>query len=107
MPVIKLKRSETGSSVPTTSDLAVGEVALNTVDQKIYVRDSSNNIITVANYSTGGGASIALNDLSDVSTANVSAGQVLTAQAGSPTTYAFETPATAVDDSFINAIIFG
>jgi hypothetical protein len=107
MPVIKLKRSETGSSVPTTSDLAVGEVALNTVDQKIYVRDSSNNIITVANYSTGSGASIALNDLSDVSTANVSAGQVLTAQAGSPTTYAFETPATAVDDSFINAIIFG
>ena len=47
--VIKLKKSETASSVPTTSNLAVGEVAVNTADQKIYVRDSSNNIVTVAN----------------------------------------------------------
>jgi len=47
--VIKLKKSETASSVPTTSDIAVGEVAINTADQKIYVRDSSNNIVTVAN----------------------------------------------------------
>lgn len=52
--IIKLKRSETASSVPTTSDLAVGEVALNTVDRKIYVRDSSNNIIEVANASSAG-----------------------------------------------------
>ena len=47
--VIKLKKSETASSVPTTSNLAVGEVAVNTADQKVYVRDSSNNIVTVAN----------------------------------------------------------
>ena len=47
--VIKLKKSETASSVPTTSNLAVGEVAVNTADQKIYVRDSSNNIVEVAN----------------------------------------------------------
>jgi|TARA_B100001250_G_scaffold90699_1_gene75373 DNA-binding beta-propeller fold protein YncE len=47
--VIKLKKSETASSVPTTSNLAVGEVAVNTADQKIYVRDSSDNIVTVAN----------------------------------------------------------
>ena len=46
--VIKLKKSETASSVPTTSNLAVGEVAVNTADQKIYVRDSSDNIVTVA-----------------------------------------------------------
>lgn len=45
MPVIlKPKRSETASSVPTTSDLAVGEIAVNTADKKLYVRDSSNNI---------------------------------------------------------------
>ena len=30
--VIKLKRSETASAVPTTSDLTVGEVAVNTTD---------------------------------------------------------------------------
>ena len=47
--VIKLKKSETASSVPTTSNLAAGEVAVNTADQKIYVRDSNNNIVTVAN----------------------------------------------------------
>ena len=47
--VIKLKKSETASSVPTTSNLEVGEVAVNTADQKIYVRDSSDNIVTVAN----------------------------------------------------------
>ena len=51
--VIKLKRSETTSSVPTTAHLEVGEVALNTADQKIYVRDSGDNIVAVANYSEG------------------------------------------------------
>ena len=47
--VIKLKKSETADSVPTTSNLEVGEVAVNTADQKIYVRDSSSNIVEVAN----------------------------------------------------------
>lgn len=51
--VIKIKRSETASALPTTTHLAVGEVALNTADQKIYVRDSNDNIVVVANYSTG------------------------------------------------------
>ena len=47
--VIKLKKSETASSVPTTSNLAVDEVAVNTADHKVYVRDSSDNIVVVAN----------------------------------------------------------
>ena len=51
--VIKIKKSETADDAPTTSDLAVGEVALNTADKKIYVRDSSNSIINVSNYSEG------------------------------------------------------
>lgn len=51
--VIKLKRSETASSVPSTSDLQVGELAINTSDKKIYVKDSGNNIIEVANQTTG------------------------------------------------------
>jgi hypothetical protein len=61
--VIKLKRSETASSVPTTSDLEVGEVAVNTIDQKIYMRSSS-GIVTIANNSTSSGGGIALTDLS-------------------------------------------
>jgi len=47
--VIKLKKSEVADSVPDTGDLVQGEVAINTVDQAIYVRDSSDNIVTVAN----------------------------------------------------------
>ena len=47
--VIKLKKSETASSVPTTSNLVAGEIAVNTADQKIYVRDSGSNIVEVAN----------------------------------------------------------
>jgi hypothetical protein len=37
--VIKLKRSTTASAVPTTSDLADGEIAVNITDQKIYIRN--------------------------------------------------------------------
>ena len=48
--VIKIKRSETASDAPTTSDLVAGEVALNTADKIAYVRDSSNQIIKFANY---------------------------------------------------------
>tara|TARA_R100000030_G_scaffold25625_1_gene18620 strand:+ start:1647 stop:2222 length:576 start_codon:yes stop_codon:yes gene_type:complete len=47
--VIKLKRSNTSSSVPTTSDLQDGEVALNTADKKIYVRNGG-SIVAVANF---------------------------------------------------------
>jgi len=50
MAVIKLKRSETSGSVPTTSDLVVGEVAINTVDKTLYARDSNDAIIKVANF---------------------------------------------------------
>lgn len=46
--VIKVKKSEVGSSVPSTSDLAVGEIAVNTADKKIYVR-SSGGVVEVAN----------------------------------------------------------
>jgi|TARA_Y100000034_G_C6718009_1_gene317529 hypothetical protein len=43
------KRSHTLSSTPTTGDLVEGELAVNTADKKIYMRDASNNIVTVAN----------------------------------------------------------
>jgi hypothetical protein len=48
--VIKIKKSETASSAPSTSDLVAGEIALNTADKKLFVRDSSDSIITVANF---------------------------------------------------------
>lgn len=57
--VIKIKRSETASVVPTTSDLEVGEIAVNTSDRKVYIRDSGDSIVTVANFSE-------TNDLSSI-----------------------------------------
>ena len=47
--VLKPKKSETGSAVPGTSDLALGEMAVNTADQKLYVRNSGGTVVEVAN----------------------------------------------------------
>ena len=52
--VIKLKRSSTADSVPTTSDLADGEVAINLADKKIYVNNGG-TIVEVANAAGGPG----------------------------------------------------
>jgi hypothetical protein len=53
--IFKPKRSSTASSVPTTSNLADGELAVNTADQKIYVRSGA-SIVTVGSVSVGGGS---------------------------------------------------
>ena len=45
---IKLKRSTVAATVPTTSNLVDGEIALNIADKKLYARNGS-NIIEVAN----------------------------------------------------------
>jgi len=37
---IKLKRSATSGAAPSTSDLALGEVAINTYDGKMYIKKS-------------------------------------------------------------------
>ena len=47
---VKLKRSHTHSTLPTTSDLVEGEFAVNTYDRKLFMRDGSNGIVNVANH---------------------------------------------------------
>jgi len=42
---IKLKRNTTNSNAPDTGDIAEGEIALNTVSGKLYMRKSDNSII--------------------------------------------------------------
>lgn len=49
--IFKPKRSSTASSVPTTSNLADGELAVNSTDKKIFLR-SGNNIVEIANSTT-------------------------------------------------------
>ena len=51
--VIKPKRSETASSVPASGDLEVGEVAINSTDQKIYTKKSDGTVVEVANAGSG------------------------------------------------------
>ena len=50
-----LRKFTTGT--PTTGDMVEGELAVNTADQKIWVRDGSSNIVEVGNVSAGGGGS--------------------------------------------------
>ena len=43
--VIKLKRSTTNTTAPTTDDIVVGELAISAVDGKIYLRKTDNSIV--------------------------------------------------------------
>ena len=48
--ILKPKKSETASAVPTTGDLAVGEICVNVADRKIYTRKSNNSIVIVGSH---------------------------------------------------------
>ena len=55
--VVKLKRSAVAGRIPTTTDLALGELALNTYDGKIYLKKSVSSvesIVTLQSLPTGG-----------------------------------------------------
>jgi len=80
--IIKLKRSETGAAVPAPADLETGEVALNTVDKKIYTKTSGATVVEVAN------GIDTIVELTDVTNSG-SLGQVLKKIGAS--TYAFST----------------
>lgn len=53
---IKLKRSATPSAVPSTSDLALGEVAINTYDGKMYIKKDVSGTESIVDITAGGGA---------------------------------------------------
>ena len=61
--IIKPKRKFTAGA-PTTSDIAEGEIAINTADKKLYVRDNANNIVEIGG---GGSASGATTDVTQSS----------------------------------------
>ena len=70
--VIKLKR---GTSIPTTSDIVDGEVAINTSSKKFYINDSGT--IKEVGGAAGGGGSTDLAGLTDVTLTDLGTGQVL------------------------------
>lgn len=74
--VIKLKRTEVASSIPTSGQLEVGEVAMNVTDQIIYTKNTANQIVEVANFSSSGG-SFPTGDYGDLTETSDAFGQVV------------------------------
>lgn len=46
--VLQLKRNETGGSIPSSGDLAVGELAINLIDKKLYSKKTDGTIIAIS-----------------------------------------------------------
>jgi sporulation protein YlmC with PRC-barrel domain len=115
--VLKPKKSETASSVPTTSDLAVGEICMNVVDRKIYTRKSDNSIVVVGSHvdaSVGGdltgtvsNAQIAANSvgIAELNVSDGSAGQYLTTNGSG--TLSFATDSTNVGGTSVGGDVTG
>ena len=73
--IIKPKRTTSSGNVPDTSDLSTGEIAVNLADKKLYVRDTSTNILELTTRTVSA--------LDDTTITSVSNGQVLKYHAGS------------------------
>ena len=67
--IIKPKRTTVGGNVPTTSEIVSGEIAINLADKKLYVRDTSTNILELTTRTVSA--------LDDTTISSVSNGQVL------------------------------
>tara|TARA_R110001592_G_scaffold52138_10_gene159769 strand:- start:735 stop:1028 length:294 start_codon:yes stop_codon:yes gene_type:complete len=50
---IKLKRSSTAGTVPTTAQLALGELAINTTDGDIYIKKSVSGTESIVHLNRG------------------------------------------------------
>jgi len=65
----KPKRTTTSSNVPSTANLEAGEIAINLADKKLFVRDTSNNILELTTRN--------VSSLDDVNISGLSNDQVL------------------------------
>ena len=90
--VLKPKKSETASAVPTTSDLVVGEICMNVADRKIYTRKSDNSIVVVGSHI----------DASSTAVGGDLTGTVSNAQIGSNTVTATELADNSVGIAELN-----
>lgn len=65
----KPKRSTTADNVPSTANLEAGEIAINLADKKLFVRDTSNNVLELTTRT--------INSLDDVNISGLSDNQIL------------------------------
>ena len=66
MPKVITKKSTVAGKVPLSSDLDIGELAVNTADKKLYTKHSNNTVVqigTTITISSTAPASPAVNDL--------------------------------------------
>jgi hypothetical protein len=63
--IIKPKRTTSAGTVPTTSNLEEGEIAINLADKKLFVRDTSNNILELTTRTVNSLEDIYLSGLSN------------------------------------------
>ena len=96
--VLKPKKSETASSVPTTSDLAVGEICMNIADRKIYTRKSDDSIVVVGSHVD---ASVGGDLTGTVSNAQIAANAVTSTEIAANAVTSTEIAANAVTSTEI------
>ena len=61
-PVIKLRRSAVEGAIPTTSQLALGELAINTFDGKLFIK-KNNGTESIVEIGTGGGSALTVKEV--------------------------------------------
>ena len=52
MPKVITKKSTVAGKVPLSSDLDIGELAVNTAYKKLYTKHNDNNVVTLGTYIT-------------------------------------------------------
>lgn len=73
---LQVKRSATPSAAPTTGQLDLGEIAINTYDGKMFIK-KDNGTPSIVEIGAGGGGASALDDLTDVTITSPSTDQIL------------------------------
>ena len=54
--IVQIKRSETPDAQPTSSDLAVGELAVNLADQRIFSKKTDGTVVTLGGVEVNDGS---------------------------------------------------
>jgi hypothetical protein len=57
--IVQIKRSETASAIPTAGQLAVGEIALNLTDKKLFSKKADGTVVTIGGVEVNDGAATA------------------------------------------------
>ena len=101
--VIQFKRSSTQNDVPSTSDLALGELAVNTYHGRFYTEknDGSATVVEVGSNP----ASLTINDAITFPTSDGSNGQALTTNGSGQ--LSFSTAGITTGKAIAMAIVFG